>query len=348
MKGKLRMMRAGALLAGVMLVSLFLFAPTPYVIYKPGLATDVGPMVELADPQVAEDSVMMLVTVRQTYPGPMEYLMSLFRGDWDVYRKEQIFREGETRKDYLSRQSVIMRSSQSNAIQAAYRAAGIPYDIVQEGVYVAQVIAGMPAHGVLKAGDRLVEIDGKPVGNSGDVFAALADKRVGDAVTMLVERNDERLELELAVGDFNRQSDSDADSADPRPGIGIQPADRLSVKPADPAHRVNIRVDGIGGPSAGLMFALEIYDQLTEGDLTRGYRLAGTGEIDPEGNVSAIGGVRQKVSAAKREGAEVFLVPEANYEEAKHWAERIGTNMSVVKVGSLGEALDVLAGLPAK
>jgi PDZ domain-containing protein len=348
MNGKLWMMRAGTLLAGVLLTGLLLFAPTPYVIYKPGLATDVGPMVELAESMVAEDSVMMLVTVRQTYPGPAEYVLSLFRGDWDVYRKEQVFREGETRKDYLSRQSVIMQSSQSNAIQAAYGAAGVPYDIVHEGVYVAQVIAGMPAHGVLKAGDRLVEIDGNPVGKSEDVFALLADKRVGDPVAMAVERDDERMEVELTVGDFNRLSDQDTDSAEPRPGIGIQPADRLSVEPADPAHRVKIRVDGIGGPSAGLMFALEIYDQLTEGDLTRGYRLAGTGEIDPEGNVSAIGGVRQKVSAANREGAEVFLVPEANYGEAKHWAERIGSDMLVVKVGSLGEALDVLAGLPAK
>lgn len=341
------LVRAGAALAaGLALCALF-FAPTPYVIYKPGLAADVGPMVETADPKVADGSVVMLTTVRQTYPGPAEYLLARVRSDWEVFRKSQIFREGETRRDYLNRQQAIMRSSQSNAIRAAYAAAGIEYRLVHEGVHIVQVIAGMPAHGVLRPGDRLLEIDGRRIEKSEDVFSLLAGKRVGDPVSVAVERDGRRVEEQLTVGDFNQLDRTDGEKRPPRPGLGIQPADLVGIEPEDPKYRVNIRVDGIGGPSAGLMFALEIYDQLTEGDLTRGYRIAGTGEIDPEGNVHAIGGVRHKVTAAHREGADLFFVPEANYEAAKERAEALGTDMMVVKVNSLREALDALARLEA-
>lgn len=335
-------------MAAAALACAFFFAPTPYVIYKPGLATDVGPMVKTAEPKVAEGSVLMLTTVRQSYPGPAEYVLARLRPDWEVFRKTQIFREGETRRDYLTRQQVIMQSSQSNAIQAAYKAAGIRYGLVHEGVVIARVIAGMPAHGVLRAGDVLLEIDGQRIEQSGDVFDLLSGKRVGDPVSVAVERDGERVEAKLAMGDFNGLADADGNAREPRPGLGIQPADRLSVEPEDPAFRVDIEVDRIGGPSAGLMFALEIYDQLTEGDLTRGYRIAGTGEIDPDGNVLSIGGVRHKVSAAHREGAELFFVPEANFAAAKERAAAIGTKMRVVKVNSLDEALAVLDALPAK
>lgn len=335
------------LVVGLLAYALF-FVPTPYIIYKPGLAEDVGPMVTTADPKVAEDSVLMLTTVRQTYPGPAEYVLARIRPDWEVFRKTQIFREGESRKDYVNRQQVIMQSSQSNAIRAAYEAAGIPYRLVNEGVVIAQVIAGMPAHGVLRAGDLLLEIDGEPIAKSEDVFTRLAGKRVGDPVAIVAERDGERVEETIVMGDFNQLLEEGGEDREPQPGLGIQPADRLSVEPDDPAYRVDIHAGRIGGPSAGLMFALEIYDQLTEGDLTRGYRIAGTGEIDPEGNVSSIGGVRHKVSAAHREGAELFFVPEPNYEAAKERADAIGTDMAVVKVNSLHEALDVLAGLPDK
>lgn len=340
--------RIGLAAAAAVLVCAAIFVPTPYVVYKPGLAKDVGPMVETAQPKVAEGSVFMLTTVRQTYPGPAEYVLARIKPDWEVFRKTQIFREGETRTDYLNRQQVIMSSSQSNAIRAAYGAAGIDYELIHEGVVVTQVIAGMPAQGVLRPGDVLLSINGETVDKSDDVFALLAGKQVGDKISIAVERDGKRLDLELAMGDFNRLGDAGDSDGELRPGLGIQPADRLSVRPVDPAMEVKIRVDGIGGPSAGLMFALEIVDQLTEGDLTRGYRIAGTGEIDPAGNVGAIGGVKHKVSAAHREGAELFFVPEANYDQAKERAESIGTGMDVVAVRSLEEAIEYLANLPAK
>lgn len=341
-------LRGGAVLLVALLAYGLLFAPTPYIVYKPGLAEDVGPMVATPDPKVAETGEFMLTTVRQTYPGPAEYVLARFKPDWEVLPKKRIFRDGETRSDYLSRQQVIMQSSQSHAIQAAYHAAGIAHALVHEGVVVARVIADMPAHGVLRAGDLLLEIDGRVLERSDDVFDALVGKQVGDPVAIVAERDGERLETVLAMGDFNQLEEAGETDGEPRPGLGVQPADRLSIEPEDPAYQVEIKVGRIGGPSAGLMFALEIVDQLTEGDLTKGYRIAGTGEIDPEGNVYAIGGVQHKVSAAHREGADLFFVPEANAEAARERAAAIGTDMDVVQVQTLAEAMAHLDRLPPK
>ena len=120
---------------------------------------------------------------------------------------------------------------------------------------------------------------------------------------------------------------------------------------------IEIRTDNIGGPSAGLMFALEIYDQLTKEDLTRGYRIAGTGTLAPDGKVGRIGGIEQKVIAAHKSGAEIFFAPkedgeqgigELNYEAALRTAKDIGTDMKIVPVASFDEAVRYLEELPPK
>jgi PDZ domain-containing protein len=116
----------------------------------------------------------------------------------------------------------------------------------------------------------------------------------------------------------------------------------------DQAFDVTIRAGNIGGPSAGLMFALEIYNQFTESDWTKGYTIAGTGEMSPDGTVGTIGGVIHKVTAAHRKGAELFFVPFGNAEAAKRKAAELGTPMEIVPVGTLREALDYLETLPEK
>jgi PDZ domain-containing protein len=105
---------------------------------------------------------------------------------------------------------------------------------------------------------------------------------------------------------------------------------------------VDIDTSGVGGPSAGLMFALGILDAVTEGDLTRGHFVAGTGTIDVEGRVGAIGGAREKVIGAEHDGAAVFLVPRANYEEAQRGAYRA----RLVPVERLADAVQALCALP--
>ena len=114
---------------------------------------------------------------------------------------------------------------------------------------------------------------------------------------------------------------------------------------SDSAERQALRISAgeIGGPSAGLVFALGAIDLLTDGDLTGGARIAATGTIDPDGKVGAIGGIKQKVVATDGEGAELFLVPKANEGDAKAKANRMGSKMKIVGVQTLREATDAIA-----
>ncbi|WP_369813161.1 S16 family serine protease [Virgibacillus halodenitrificans] len=135
---------------------------------------------------------------------------------------------------------------------------------------------------------------------------------------------------------------------DGKVGIGIRLVTDRSVT-VDP--EVHFSSGRIGGPSAGLMFSLEIFDQLTEEDFTRGYEIAGTGEIDYNGNVGRIGGIDKKVVAADREGADIFFAPnengnkDSNYQVAKEKAAEIDTSMKIVPVNTFQDAVDYLKGL---
>ena len=123
--------------------------------------------------------------------------------------------------------------------------------------------------------------------------------------------------------------------------LGIRSLTELrKIVPADRGKRLTIAAGEIGGPSAGLVFALQSVDLLTEGDLSGGRRIAATGTITADGKVGPIGGIKQKIVVASKEGAELFLVPAGNYKEAKVRADSLGTTMQVVSVGTLQEAMD--------
>ncbi|MEX2104059.1 MAG: PDZ domain-containing protein [Bacilli bacterium] len=144
---------------------------TPYIIQKPGSAEDVGPMVQVNNPDVTDGSVLMLTTVRQMYPNWFMYIVAHFNSNWDIYVEKDLRPNGESRADYNERQAIVMLSSQSNALQAAYETADIPYVLDYKGVVINRVIQGMPANGVLKVGDVIVEFDGKTITRSQEVFA---------------------------------------------------------------------------------------------------------------------------------------------------------------------------------
>lgn len=338
-----------AVMAVIVILYGLLYIPTPYVVYKPGLAEDVGSMVKVDNADVAENSVFMLTTVRQMYPNWLSFIYARFHPEWDIHKKTDVFKKGETRHDYVERQLYIMQSSQSNAIQAAYKAAQIPYELTVEGVVVLQVISGMPAEGNLHVGDRIVAIDDTDVVRSEQVLELLRDKKVADVVKVRYSRNDKEADIELKMGDFSAvEIDEKQQPAASRPGLGISPADIIVVKSEDEGRQVRISVEDIGGPSAGLIFGLEIVDQLTPGDLTKGYRIAGTGEILPNGTVGMIGGEKFKVVAAEAAEAEVFFVPRGNYKEALKKAQEIHSAMQVVSVDTLEDAINYLDSLPDK
>jgi PDZ domain-containing protein len=325
------------------------FMNTPYIIQKPGTAEDVGPMVQVSNPDVAEGSVLMLTTVRQMYPNWFMYVVAHFNSKWDIYVEKDLHPNGESRTEYNERQAIVMLSSQSNALQAAYKAAGIPYELDYQGVVINSIIKGMPAEGVLMVGDVIVEFDGKKISRSDEVFAWVEGKKVGDKVEIGYMRGEKLLHTVLVMGDYALLPNSKGvveKGLEAHPGLGISPVDVAEIRAENPDRQVTIDVKDIGGPSAGLIFTMEIYDQLTPGDLTKGYRIAGTGTISPDGTVGPIGGEQHKIVAADREDTDIFFVPKENAKGAIARATELNIDMKIVPVTTVQDALDYLRDIP--
>jgi len=346
-----------SLLVGIIIACVLFLIPLPYFIYMPGSAEEVKPMVSVKAGGGEEKGALMLTTVLARNANVATYLIALVHPYEELALKQTAFQPGESQEEYLHRQEYVMLTSQSSAIQAAYRKAGVPYHISSDGVMVLRFVEGLPAAKVLRSGDIIVEANGKPVAKTEDLLQILSSRKPGDHMSLSVKRGEQTIPVELQLSALKDESGASAEES--RVGLGIlNPADVQTIKADVPEKQVEIAAGEIGGPSAGLMFALEIYNQLVPEDITKGYRIAGTGTIDEDGRVGAIGGIKHKVIAADRQKAEIFFAPKdydtedgyrfANYSDAAERAKKIGTDMKVVPIGSLDEALAFLAALPQK
>ncbi|MEI7779919.1 MAG: PDZ domain-containing protein [Actinomycetes bacterium] len=215
-------------------------------------------------------------------------------------------------------------ASQSAAIGAALHYLGIP---VTEQVYVSSVVNGAPASGKLHAGDVLLAIDGTKVVSADQVGTLVRAHHPGDRLTIEVDRDGDRVSV-VVVTAKNPQDST-------RTYIGI-----LGSTMFTGPFPIKFQLDDVGGPSAGLMFALGIIDRLTPGPVNGGGFVAGTGTISPDGTVGAIGGIGQKVVAARVAGATLFLAPKQNCSDL---AGVVQTGITVAAVGNLVDAMNAIA-----
>src|SRR5699024_10087539 len=298
-------------------------------------------MVEIEEGQRGKGE-LHLVTVSGGQATPIQYALAKFLDFHDIMPIEEARPEGITDEEYMRHQLKLMENSQQSSTVVAYRAAGEHYEIKQNGIYIVGVMEGMPAEKVVQPGDRINKVDGREMKEASELVDYVNGKKPGESIEVLLEREGEEILESIEVSAFP----DDATKS----GIGIQLVSDQKVTVDPPVH---IKSGKIGGPSAGLMFALEIYNQLTEEDITKGYHIAGTGEIDFEGNVLRIGGIDKKVVAADREGIDIFFAPneggvkDSNYEVAKKTAEQIGAEMKIVPVDTFDDALDYLANVEA-
>lgn len=189
-----------------------------------------------------------------------------------------------------------------------------------------------PSDDVIDPGDTITEVDGQQVTNLGDLIEVLSTRSTGDLVPMKIKRDGEVQSVEVELT-------SDPDDPE-RTIVGFLPFDTATV---ELPFSVNIDTRSIGGPSAGLAFSLALTDELSEGELTGGRRVAVTGTVDTDGNVGPIGGLVQKTSAVKQTGIEIFLVPVAQGDEQIAAAREVaGDDVEIVPVSTFSEALDAL------
>jgi len=245
-------------------------------------------------------------------------------GDDAVVPRELVYPPDKTKEQIDQQNAEQFTNSQSAAETAALTELGYPLQIV-----VNTVSAGSPADGVLKPGDVITSVDGTPVSTPDSLLAAIRGKPVGSKLTLGLIRDGQPVAVEVAT--------VAGDGGVPR--VGFAP-ELKSMAP----FTIDIPIEGIGGPSAGLMLALGIIDKIKPEDLTGGKIIAGTGTIDELGTVGPIGGVPQKIIGAKAAGATVFLTPKDNCAEA---VANIRPGLMLVQVDNLDMALTALDTLRA-
>lgn len=325
------------LLASVLAIGLAAagsFATVPYVALKPGPACNTltscyGEQVLSFTPDKSSrrTGALQLTTVSvQDHLTLFQALTGWLSPNDAVLPREVVFAPDKTSQQNSAETAQEMVDSQDAATTAALTYLGYRGTVT---LSVSSVSKGAPADGKLRAGDRIVTVDGTAVTGADQLRKLISGRKVGEPVTIGYLRGGTPGAVTLTTA---------AAPDDPhRAIIGITPGIRTEFP-----IKVDIRLRDVGGPSAGLMFALGIVDELGPTDLTGGLNIAGTGEIDRDGNVSPIGGIAQKMRGAKARGATVFLSPADNCDEARKTKP---AGITLVKVSSLQTALAALQDL---
>jgi PDZ domain-containing protein len=259
----------------------------------------------------------------------VELVIAALLPDQVVVMKDDVT-GGRSLDELKAEQEAEMDSSQAFARQVALSELGLGSP-TGDGARVVETITGAPADGVLLPDDIIIAIDDETIDTTCDVDQVLGRHGTGDEIRITVKREGQErsFAIELVPNPY-----------DASPGfMGVRM--RTVNFEFDPGVTIDYKTGRIAGPSAGLMLALATYDLLTPEDLTAGHEIAGTGTIECGGGVGPIGGIQQKVAGARAKGADIFLAPLANVEEARAVADGI----EIVPIGTFSEAIEYLGSL---
>ncbi|MWC27025.1 SepM family pheromone-processing serine protease [Paenibacillus sp. MMS18-CY102] len=324
-------------IALVALYAILFLLPMPYYLYQPGTVEPLSAAVSVADGKKDSKGTFNLTTVLSVRANNVAtVLYGLFAKDTEL-RKASDVKGNLSDAEYMRVLDHMWSSSQQTSVAAAMGEAGLTVEPTVTGQFLRMLQPGSDAQGVLEIGDVLIKVDDLAVKELSAVIDYLgSSKKVGDTVTLTYLRDGEQHagQVKLIGIDGSNQ-----------PGIGavFEPEYAISS-----SRSITFAESEIGGPSAGLMFSLEILDQLLPEDLTHGLKIAGTGTIDLNGRVGQIGGMRDKIVAAHKAGVDLFFCPKdtdassTNAQDAIDEASKRGYTLRIVPVATLKEAVDYL------
>ena len=319
-----RLVKIGLVLA---LVATFVLSGTvwlPLYSLGPGPAREVLPLIQVTGhPEYASSGRLVMTSVRFRQLTALGALLAWLDPDQAVVPRSDLFTPGETKTQEHQRAISQMDQSKLDATSVALSdLTGYPREH-RPGALVEGVVAGCAADGVLYPGDLIKAIDGQAVGGAAQASRLIESAPSGSTLTFDIRAGGEEHRVDLRRAPCGGRDE-------PLVGVSL-----ISNFPFE----VRIESGDVGGPSAGLMWALGLYDLLTPGDLTGGRTIAGTGQIGLDGTVYPIGGIEEKVVAAEHAGASVFLVPQGDVAAARAVG---GDGMALVPVSSFQDALDCL------
>ena len=317
------------------LVSYFgLFVDTEYYYMSPGPPYEWDISIEAAEQYESEGNLYQL-TVRRDIANYLLYSWAYISDSVDLYPKEVILPKGVTPSELSEISLQNMQTSENVAIAVALNSLG--YDVQSEGdgVLVVGILDDSPVKDKLLKNDLIISISGEDkifysVNSSTQFISLLRTFSIGETVYIGIQRNGKEIQIETQLIEHIEYKN------EPMVGFLASTPNQRFVFPIN----VDIDTGSVGGPSAGLMMALNVYNKLIETDITNSTVIAGTGTIEIDGSVGPVGGVKQKVIAAKRAGATLILVPTANYEDAKQFKD---DKTFIIAVETFENALEVIS-----
>ena len=316
------------LLAIVLIFALFMIE-LPYKIYAPGGMVDLSERVSVEEGQEYDGTLGMAYV--SMVKGSIPYLLlSYVIPDWDIVPESELKYDNETMEEKIEADKISTEQSIDSAIIAAYRLAGKEIEIESENVHITYI--DEQANTDLEILDVVKSVNGVEVKSTEELKSLIQNYAAGEEVKFLVERDGKGRECHATLYDTDD---------------GVKVGVALTVTynyQEEPEASITMK-QSESGPSGGLMMSLAIYNSLVDEDITKGKTVVGTGTIDIDGNVGAIGGVKYKLIGAVKNKADVFLVPKDNYEEAIEVKNEKGYDITILAVDTLSDAIESLESL---
>ena len=311
----------------ILLIVLLAVVRLPYDVEMPGGTIDLGNRVKVNGESVDISGSFNMAYVSVVQGSIPHIVAALVIPDWDIVPQSESTYENETIEDSNKRDRLLLEQSKDYAIVTAMQAAGVEYEIENKVNYVAYI--STEADTTIKVGDNIIECDGEEVEDL-NYFKEIVNKhKPGDKLDFVVIRDGKKVD---ATGVVYEEDESNY--------IGLMVLTTFDIK-----SDMKVEIDSKSsesGPSGGMMMALMVYNAITKQDLTKGMKVVGTGTISLDGSVGEIGGVKYKLMGAVRNKADVFLVPEGNYDEAMEVKKKKKYDIEIVKVTTLQDAIDYL------
>lgn len=333
------------MLVSLSIIVLTVLIPLPIYVEQPGSAQNLSEHVEVAGEKPSINGQYMITSVGIRRVNLLGVMNAWFSPHQTLLSEDEVLGGASMAQDQALN-ALYMATSINQAKVNAYTEAKVPYKRVFKGIYVLNIQANSNFVDTLALGDVITAADGKKFTSTQDFQAYIKSKPIGSDVKITYIRDGNTQSVSRKTVGIGPKQDVS--------GIGITLTEDATIE-GEPTIVADL--GAIGGPSGGLMLTLEMFDALSDEDLARDRKIAGTGTIDAKGNVGEIGGIDKKIIAADAAGATIFLSPyvepsvdyeeqtgnsQTNYQVATETAKKYAPNLTVVPVKSLSEAISYL------
>lgn len=296
----------------------------PYYIDMPGGIININDRIECDSCSDINGSLNMLYVSEYEATIPT-YLLSYIIPNWDLEKVSEQQLNDESMDDIYTRNRLMLENSIDNATYVAYKEANKEIELKDKETLV---IATTMDNG-LKIGDKILEVDGKKIDDVSEIKEIIKSKNVNDVMKVKIIRDDKEKEVDVKI---KEEKDSKM--------IGVVIVTNFDYE-TDPDIEIKFK-SSESGSSGGFMMALSIYTKISDNDIVKGRKIAGTGTIEADGTVGEIDGIKYKIMGASKNKIDIVLVPSANYKEAIEVKEKYNYDIEIVKIDTFSDAIKYL------